>query len=256
MSVNIYKIECLTNLHVGSGDVNYNIVDNEVERDAVTGYPVVHASGLKGALREHFSKKDKSELGFNITDIFGQESGSGEIKAGSYKFLDAHIICRPMRVSSSSLASIPVVSIKSVNDFIKRLNVFGCEKFGTELIDDINFGEFNFLSNVKGIFIEGEKAGEIPTQAAKVLRKLETIIGEKYAVVKDFNSYDLPVVARNCLDEENGNLWYEEVVPHDSVFYTIIITPDEKMKLDLSEIIQIGGHASIGCGFTKFTELN
>lgn len=257
MSVNIYKVECLTNLHVGSGDVNYNIVDNEVERDAVTGYPVVHASGLKGALREHFSKKDKSELGFNITDIFGQESGSGEIKAGSYKFLDAHIICRPMRVSSSSLASIPVVSIKSVNDFIKRLNVFGCTKFGTELIDEIDFGEFNFLSNVKDIFIEGEETGIIPPQASEVLKNLETIIGKKYAVVKDFNSYDLPVVARNYLvDGESKNLWYEEVVPHDSVFYTIIITPDEKMKLDLSEIIQIGGHASIGCGFTKFTKLN
>ena len=33
-------------------------------------------------------------------------------------------------------------------------------------------------------------------------------------------------------------------------------TPDDEMKLDLSEIIQIGGHASIGCGFTKFTKLN
>lgn len=257
MSVNIYKIDCLTNLHVGSGDVNYNIVDNEVERDAVTGYPAVHASGLKGALREHFSRKDKSELGFDLTDIFGQESGSGEIKAGSYKFLDAHIVARPMRVSNSSLASISVISEKSVNDFIKRLNVFGCDKFGTQLIDEIDFGDFSFLSNVKGIFIEGEKTGEIPKQAAEVLSKLETVIGEKYAVVKDFNSYDLPVVARNYLvDGESKNLWYEEVVPHDSVFYTIIITPDEKMKLDLSEIIQIGGHASIGCGFTKFTKLN
>ena len=57
MNVFAYKIECLTNLHVGSGDLNYNIIDNEVERDAVTGYPIVHASGLKGALKEHFKKK-------------------------------------------------------------------------------------------------------------------------------------------------------------------------------------------------------
>ena len=56
MSFFAYKIDCITNLHVGSGDLNYNIVDNEVERDAVTGYPVIHASGLKGALREHCSK--------------------------------------------------------------------------------------------------------------------------------------------------------------------------------------------------------
>ncbi len=83
------------------------------------------------------------------------------------------------------------------------------------------------------------------------------MIGEKYAVVRDFNDFDLPVIARNCLD--NGiskNLWYEEVVPHDSVFYTFILTPDKEMKLSLDEIIQIGGHGSIGCGFTKFTKLN
>ena len=71
MSFFAYKIDCITNLHVGSGDLNYNIVDNEVERDAVTGYPVIHASGLKGALREHFSKK--KDLPFKIVDVFGHQ---------------------------------------------------------------------------------------------------------------------------------------------------------------------------------------
>ena len=54
MKIEFYKIECLTNLHVGSGEINYNIVDNEVEKDAVTGLPVIHASGIKGALRDTF----------------------------------------------------------------------------------------------------------------------------------------------------------------------------------------------------------
>ena len=36
MKTVFYKIDCLTNLHVGSGEVNYNIIDNEVEKDAVT----------------------------------------------------------------------------------------------------------------------------------------------------------------------------------------------------------------------------
>ena len=53
MTANIYLLECLTNLHVGSGEVNYNIVDNEVERDVVTNYPTINSSGVKGALRAH-----------------------------------------------------------------------------------------------------------------------------------------------------------------------------------------------------------
>lgn len=45
-------LSCLTNLHVGSGEANFNIVDREVETDPVTGLPIIHASGLKGALRD------------------------------------------------------------------------------------------------------------------------------------------------------------------------------------------------------------
>ena len=48
------RMKCITNLHAGNGDVNYNIVDNEVERDPIFGYPTVNASGVKGALREFF----------------------------------------------------------------------------------------------------------------------------------------------------------------------------------------------------------
>ena len=254
MSFFAYKIDCITNLHVGSGDLNYNIVDNEVERDAVTGYPVIHASGLKGALREHFSKK--KDLPFKIVDVFGQEAGTADIKAGSYKFLDAYLLARPMRVSGQ-LASVMVVSEKSVNDFIRRMNTFGIDRYGTELLSVDFPNGVNFLSDVKGINVEAEETKPLPGSAKKVLDGLQELIGTNVAVVKDFNDYDLPVVARNYLEDGiSKNLWYEEVVPHDSVFYTIIISPDDGKELPLDDIIQIGGHASIGCGFTKFTKLN
>ena len=250
-----YKIDCITNLHTGSGDLNYNIIDNEVERDAVTGFPIVHASGLKGALREHFTRKKDNPKDFDIVKIFGQEAGTSDISAGSYKFLDAYLLARPMRVRGQT-ASIMVVSEKSVNDFIRRMNTFGIKKYGTEVLK-VSFPEgVNFLSNVRDVDVEAEKTGVIPPDAMRVLERLKDLIKDKFAVVRDFNDYALPVVARNQLkDGESKNLWYEEVVPHDSVFYTVFITPDEKMELDLSGIIQIGGHASIGCGLTTFTEL-
>jgi len=264
----VYKIECITNLHVGSGDVNYNIIDNEVERDPVTGYPVVHASGLKGALRKHFSKKLDREV---IESIFGQEpegktseadstGSNSKVIPGSYKFTDANLLARPMRVSGQ-IASIMVVSERSVNDFIRMMNLFGIDQFGCELIEPLEFPEnINFLTDVVGInSIEDEEFAPLSKQskqAADVINRLSGIIGTKYAVVKDFNDYDLPVAARNKLDDgESKHLWYEEIVPHDSIFYTLIMTPgDSQMELN-SEIIQIGGHASIGCGFTKFSKL-
>ena len=51
MPTAIYTIEAITNLHVGSGDVNYEIVDKEIQRDTATTLPTIHASSLKGAIR-------------------------------------------------------------------------------------------------------------------------------------------------------------------------------------------------------------
>ena len=259
MNVNLYKVECLTNLHVGSGDINYNIVDNEVEKD-INGYPMIHSSGLKGALREQAEKKQFAGNDKAVVDIFGQKSGSSDIIPGSYKFLDANIICRPLRVyGSPSMASIPVFSLASVNDFIKKVSAFGITKYGSDELpkDDFDFKGCEFITTEPNIFIEGEKAAVFSDINKKVLGKFKDILGEHYAVVNNFDHYPLPVLARNYLEDgKSKNLWYEEVVPHGSVFYTIIITPDETNALNMEEIKQIGGHASIGCGFTRFIRLN
>jgi len=340
MNVHLYKIECLTNLHVGSGDINYNVVDNEVEKD-INGYAMIHSSGLKGALREHAEqaalkvykekkkkiendekqaaeekaeevpkeeteeekakredeeKKAKKERDKKLLEecmkpvinIFGQESGSKEIQKGSYKFLDANIICRPLRVYGSlSMASIPVFSIDSINSFLRKINNFGIKELkakvnGEEVTVDVSqysdglngslfdfdremecadgtkkVEKYEFITNESGIYIEGEKTAEFSDTAKDILKKFEVVLGEHYAVVNNFDHYPLPVLARNYLEDgKSKNLWYEEVVPHGSVFYTIIITPDETNALNMEEIKQIGGHASIGCGFTRFIRLN
>ena len=261
MANHLYKIECLTNLHVGSGDVNYNIIDNEVEKDAVTGYPIIHSSGIKGALREHASKNQFKGNESAEVAIFGQKSGKGDVAPGTYKFFDANIISRPMRVINGEIASIPVIAIDAINDFLHKITALGCNIYDIEKIDTPDFKGNRFLSNVSGINVEGESTGDVPQKIAQQLANLKDIIGEKYAIAARINDYDLPVVARNQLDNgESKNLWYEEVVPHGSVFYTLIITPEkdtlaEKDTLDLSDIIQIGGHATIGYGFTRFTEL-
>ena len=68
MIVKCFKMECLTNLHVGSGENNYNIVDKEVEKDPVLQVPTIHASGVKGALREHLEAQGCGK----VDEIFGK----------------------------------------------------------------------------------------------------------------------------------------------------------------------------------------
>lgn len=250
MKVNFYKIECITNLHVGSGDINYNIVDNEVEKDAVTGLPMIHASGIKGAIRDVLKKElDESK----IKGIFGSAGDENKTEEGSHKFFDAHLLARPMRVAGScTMASIPVMTVASVNQFIDLLSAFGGNEYAR--ISGVEFGKNEFVTNAsEEIRVEGEKTGKLSDIDESTLEMLKSIVGEEFAIAKSFDNYALPVMARNYLvNGESKNLWYEEVVPHESVLYFAIMGDSE---LELPEIIQFGGHSSIGCGFTKVTKI-
>ena len=47
MTTKMYMMKLETNLHVGNGDINYNIIDNEVEKDVLTEQPIIYSSGMK-----------------------------------------------------------------------------------------------------------------------------------------------------------------------------------------------------------------
>ena len=82
-------------------------------------------------------------------------------------------------------------------------------------------------------------------------------------------SEELPVVARNQLDNgESQNLWYEELVPHESVFGFMVQIPIDlsdgenlNFNCDFTEhlnnkVIQIGANATVGYGYCLLTLLN
>ena len=261
MKANLFKIECLTDLHVGAGEANYNIIDNEVEKDH-TGYPIVHASGIKGALRDYFKNKLYESL---ENDIFGKPGNDKEDSSsgtGKYKFLDAYILARPLRVYKGDSASIPVLSVAMVNHYLSLSNALRCNPHG---ITGINITDDAFQSKSFLVFsktsdnmnIEGESTVEMNEDLKNKTRFLTDLLGNNFAIAREINDYDLPVLARNCLQEKRENLWYEEVVPHGSIFFMIILIPDDsnfELPLD-NEIIQLGAHSSIGRGFCKVTRI-
>lgn len=73
------------------------------------------------------------------------------------------------------------------------------------------------------------------------------------------------IIARNVLDNDtkkSKNLWYEEVVPADAVFYTIM-KPAYRGSEDVvrilsnkvsGQIMQIGGNETIGYGFVNVSK--
>ena len=261
MYFHVFKIRCLTNLHVGSGDINYNIVDKEVEKDPVTGLPMIHASGIKGALLKHFQKMDESLKNY----IFGARGDGDVSKPGAYRFLDAQLLARPMRTANGDTACINVTTAEMLQNFLSTVEDFSGEKLDKK-VPSLKFGltksnsensksvKFFATSNVDVEGMETQPLSDTQKSESAWVKKL---IGENYAFVQNMEDYDLPIIARNHL--ANGistNLWYEEFVPHGSVFYMVVLTPEKDCKLAFSEPVQIGGNASVGYGFTKIEEIN
>ena len=204
----IVRLDCITNMHVGNGDVNYNIIDNEVERDPVTNYPTINASGVKGALREYFSKDNN--LKAYVNKLFGEDGNNGNgTKSGTLKILQADMLAIPARASEGNSAYYLVTTKEALNKLKEKKNIFlhntQGQGFNTQL--------------VTGIAVEGVSLEEKVTINDKDIY----VISDKEFREK----ISLPVIARNNL--ENGiskNLWYEEVVPHESIFTFAVITDD------------------------------
>lgn len=271
MEANFYTMKCITNMHMGSGDINFNIVDNEVQRDPVTGLPTMFSSGIKGALREHFGNHEK------VVDIFGSDimesnkDNKGKSVPGKLKFLSGYLLFLPVRASKGTQAYYLVTTKEILIQFdVLYQSIMGKTVFGN-LLQSIQ-AKVTYApegAEVDGIKTKNEK---IPEQLMSVLAKLagaenkDRIMIMEEKLVKEIN---LPVLARNQLD--NGiskNLWYEEVVPHEAVFFTAVLADGTASGLDAlqsfdqyitgengNSLVQFGGNASIGYGLTKVSKV-
>lgn len=263
----LYKMECITNMHVGSGEENYNIIDNEVQKDVVLSYvPIIHASGVKGAIRE-FSRnnlfKDKTDA--DRTNILNSIFGTAD-EGGSYKFFDAKMVARPLRVSSGDKPYLMATSLDILYDFSLYLEglgfggIYGYESPSN--LESIKKGEFiTLLSKIENFKLENKMVSSVKESDCDMLKKIEKLICKDIVLTKTLQGYDLPVIARNALDDngQSKNLWYEEVVPHKSIFFFAIHSLKTTTNIDFeldNKVIQFGANASIGRGYAKITRIH
>lgn len=233
MAAIIVNLECITNMHVGNGDVNYNIIDNEVEKDPITGYPTINASGVKGALREYFNSD--TNLRPHVSALFGADQ-AGDTTPGQLKILCADMLARAARASSGKSAYYLITTQTAIDKYIDNCKIFlgkdvACERKPA----DANEAAEGFQLKEK-IDLDGKS---LYVLSEEIFRKIE-----------------LPVMARNKLD--NGiskNLWYEQVVPHESLFSFAVLGTKENLdifkKAVDGKVVQFGGNASIGYGLCK-----
>jgi CRISPR-associated protein Cmr4 len=266
MEKSIYFIEAKSNLQAGSGDANFGVIDNLVQRDATTQLPTINGSSLKGALKEHFEGLNMDKTILN--SIFGSNDNTG-----SFKFLSALLLSIPLRANDK-----PYYMATSPGTVAELLNII--QDLGINLDNEIN----NDLSLLKNYDFSSDKKPRVQTTGEgkqieffeafsahnltlnEKTKKLLGVVNDNLLLLNetDFklvtNNNNLPVIARNQLDDsgQSGNLWYEQVVPRKSIFWTAIFSDkptDDKFENGLKNMVHIGANASVGYGFTKFTNL-
>ncbi|MCT7535971.1 type III-B CRISPR module RAMP protein Cmr4 [Aliarcobacter cryaerophilus] len=271
MKTHLYKITTLTNLHVGSGDTNFDIIDNQVQRDAITNLPNINSSSLKGAFREHFTQFNANGM---INYIFGPDSSSNEShETGAYSFFEAKLLTRPVRSNVKYFFNATSPSV--IKEFLQN-----CEIFNISLEKELKESLYSLTqlnpSISKPLIFEDIKETIILEDYQAEYKEFDTsklvsFLGEDLALFedKDLKALTLPVLARNKLEKgESKNLWYEEIVPKQTNFYFFIAKPenidlaDKANKIDgferrfnSAEVIQIGANKSIGYGFCKVEQI-
>jgi CRISPR-associated protein Cmr4 len=241
---------------MGSGDVNYNVIDLEVERDPVLGEPTMNSSGVKGALRDYCEKN----LGIDGEDVFGSKP-DGE-KPGRCNFFSGDLLARPVRVSEGNRAYVLATTPDLLRHVQDKMNAFGLIDLFNVKVPEVNKASVLYAGNSIQE-VEGRKISNNQLNDTSFVERVTWLLGTNNWVIMNsqtLREYELPVIAHNVLEDGiSKNLWYEEVVPHKSVFGLIVQDTDDNLFQNMMgespSTVQFGAGASTGYGFTKMERM-
>lgn len=238
-NISVWLITAKTNLHVGNENTtSYGIIDNMIQRNVVTGLPCIYSSSLKGAIKEFITdecRNPKLEITKeDIIRIFGSIKSEQKNKTantenkyqkGEAIFFDANLLMLPKQDDKDIFKL--VTSDKVLNQMTEMIKMLGMSEENIKKIDE-------------------------------EIKKKKSEKASNKDLLELCNDENLPIIARNCLDNgESKNLWYEQVLPAETVLITFIASDDNKLEKALNgKIVQIGANATIGYGYCKFEKIN
>jgi CRISPR-associated protein Cmr4 len=253
-----------TPLHAGSGTA-LGAVDLPIQRERMSGLPMVQGSGLKGAWREQVRDMlsrpgEWEEWGL---PLFGHEPPNGAAEetsdfAGAMSLLDARLLLMPVRTVWGGWAW--VTSPMVLQRLARDLEVLGepapwqgiSPREGQALV-----GAQCTVAKGKSFIVEDLEYEALPSQEVDVLagwlekhafpetkayEPFRKRIAGQLAVVHDddlrfLSEHATEVVSRIRIDVTTGTvadgaLWSEESLPAESLLWTIAFFTQERRKKD------------------------
>ncbi len=279
--ITLLFIHTLTGLHPGSGTA-LGVVDLPVQRERHTDWPTIPGSSLKGVMRSACARA----LGRDDEDVlaaFGPETAGAHEHAGAVAFSDARLLAFPVRSLAGVFAwtTCPTALGRLSRDLAiaggahlppipsPGKDVAACEP-GSPLLaheDRLMLEEFEFArggeSGEIGRWIAAQAVGD-PDTSDRLCSHLAILNDDDFT---HFARNATEVVARVGLDYERktvraGALFYEEYVPAESIFYSLVTSSDSRrgsrptnadeismwLRDHMPEMVQIGGGQTVGKG--------
>lgn len=107
-----------TAVHAGSGQ-SFGAIDLAIQRERHTEHPIIAASGVKGAVRDWFSKhRDFGKEHPAVQALFGPDTKNASEHAGAMAFTDARTLLFPVRSAKGvyALVTCPAVLARLARD--------------------------------------------------------------------------------------------------------------------------------------------
>jgi len=299
----------ITSLHMGSGS-KLGPVDQPIQREVHTNFPLLPSSGIKGGFREIVEAEGEKRKE-DAKKLFGRETegSEGASTPGVVTFTDARILFFPVKSLFGVFAWITSPSV--LNRLKEDLRFVGMDSMVTAPCDFVlSDGEVIRCGAEPSVAKEEEITLESFTFKVKeprcsevngLLKKIsEELLGNGFdaklmqdvVIVSDdtfkyFVENSTEIVPRIKIGEsgtvssKGGNFWYEENVPPQAIFYSMVLlnpaleknkqlvnqtldggnqenpgSEDENEKLFKKYIdsgyIQLGGNQTIGRGFLRY----
>lgn len=255
-----------TSLHPGA-ETGKDFIDLPVAREATTDYPLIPASSFKGSLRNLSKQAWKDNKASE--EVFGKPDCAGGLAVsdvrllllpvrsltGHYRWLTCPYLLerfqRDMRLAGSSIS-------------------FEIARPDEETAYAADEGDLH----LEELMFKAKPAAALADTANAIAplmlhQSVQDRLNEQLVIVSDdafrhFADYGLQVRARNYLEETtklSRNLWYEESIPADTLFYSLLMARPEqenalaKVKELFSDrpYIQLGGNETLGQGWCAVT---
>ncbi|WP_456371337.1 type III-B CRISPR module RAMP protein Cmr4 [Thermodesulfatator atlanticus] len=274
----ICLLYAITPVHAGAGQA-LKAVDLPIQRERHTAWPMVQASGIKGAIRDWCENTwQKNGFDKDLADrIFGPQ-GEDEHFAGAVTVTDARLLLFPVRSNVAPFVHVTCPAV--LKRFREELALLGQEG-----LKEISLPPVEGFIPLKGefseekILLEDMVVKKENNSAQKNVSWFNQNISaaEKIALVSDevfgyLVRTATEVQAHIAIDDatgtaKEGSLRYQEYLPADSLLYFLAFfaeerKPNKKSKLFANDVanlvtnavsthLQIGGDFTLGKGICR-----